>query len=427
MSFEAVYQDMADVAPQEYYLRAGNTTTYHTSPQYNLDPDPLIAQIRRFEPDTVGSLDTPEARIAVIDKASPHVVTEAMIGVFGLKDQLLSFSQASHKVGRQTLRLLYDYVVFAADKEISDVFDTTDNFIRIGINIDHETADRGSIQGVRLLHPHCMTVPSVPESERKVRPLDFFKPNRELMNLIDPLAVLGPQILQEHFRARTFSDIVYAHFTEADESKGAMPLAFNLQLRRGWETLLLPSTTEAMADIDSAMSEIHTGVRDAIVQASGIQIAPWQRYPLRSQHEMEQRISDLPVLSDDAKSRLLLLANALRDVDDSSMETLKNSRQAGRVSRAEQVLAYPGLAYGICMYSPGVIADLQAESIQNTPAYLAIQPFLKRASGIAGVNFDPDGTLFMIDRQSGIKVLDSTETVKRKSYQALFAAFAGLS
>ena len=426
MSLEALYRDIAVIAPQEYYVRPGHTTAYHTPANRHAHEDPLMAQILRFEQDSIAWVDTPEARLAIVDKASPHVVTEAMIAVFGLKNNVLSFSDATHNVGRQILKWMHGYVQFATGVTTTEQFGTHESFIRIGINIDHETSDRGSLQGVRLLHPHCITFPTIPEGERAMMPLDFSRPNGEIASIIDPLAKLGPAILQEHFKAGVFSDSVYAHFSEAaPDEPGMMPLAFNLRMKHSWDTLLSDTATIALADLDATMNNVYKRIRSAVVNEDTLPIDPWQRYTLRPPETREQNIATLPVLSEKTKSDLMALVSILRNVDPRKMTLLKNARAAGAVSIAERFLSYRGLAYSLCLYSPGTVTDIQLQS-NTMPAYIAVQPFLRRSSGTAGVNVDAEGCLFKVDRQAAVKILTPGEEQKRRMYHAAFAQHIGL-
>lgn len=415
MAFEGVYREIAEVAPTEYYVRPGGATSYHTKAEWHAHEDPLIAQRLRFEQDTVGWSDTTDARLAVIDKANPHTVTETMIAVFGLKNNFLTFSDASHDVGREILRWIHGYIGYAVDPSTTDHFGTDDHFLRVGINIDHETEDRGSLQGVRLLHPHCISFPSIPKSAQVTRRLDLTAPNSELVSVIDPLAKIGPQVLDEHFRAGSFPDEVYETFSQPDnDEQGLFPLAFSLRMRDSWDTLLADSAATAMAGIDATMSRIYKGIRRAVAETENRDLQPWQRHTLHPRSALEDNINNLPVLSDTSKQGLITLATSLKDIDTKILEHLRLSRKAGAVTMAERILTYMGLTYGLTFYSPGVVADMQAESPEEVPAYLAIQPFLMRASGVAGVSVDSDGMLFKVDRHTGVTQFDDDHTAPRQ-------------
>jgi hypothetical protein len=69
---------------------------------------------------------------------------------------------------------------------------------------------------------------------------------------------------------------------------------------------------------------------------------------------------------------------------------------------------------------------MQNSSLGDIPAYLAIQPFLMRTSGVAGVNFDSKGTLFRVDRNSSAVPLTAAEEEVRVAYQKGYALHLGL-
>lgn len=422
MSLEAVYHDIREVAPQEYYVRPGHVTSYHTPHSRNLHPDPLVAQRLRFAPDAVDWAETSDAHLAVIDKASPHVITEAMIAVFGLRNNMLSFTDLSAETGRRVLEWMHSYVSYASDPEVTKTTGTTHSFVRIGINVDHETSDRGSVQGVRFLHPHCMTLPYLPKHQARSRPIDFSRPNTELASLIDPLAKIGPLVLRDHFRAGSFSKEVYETFVEPDKDEaGLMPLSFNLRFRNAWDGLLDDATIQAMANIEQVMQIIHARIRRSFTLWDGTKTVAWQRHQLRDPAQTHEYLESLPAISYEAKFSLWLLASGLKNIDSETMQELAASRQAGAVSRAEHILTYPGLAYGLNFYSPGTVTDIQAQSMSRIPTYMSIQPLLRRASGVAGVNIDAQGKLFKVDRHNTVIRLDEQQEDLRRAYHQGYA------
>jgi hypothetical protein len=67
---------------------------------------------------------------------------------------------------------------------------------------------------------------------------------------------------------------------------------------------------------------------------------------------------------------------------------------------AEKILSLGGLAYGMTFYSPGTIKTMRYKDKWQEPAYLSIQPALRKATGAAGFNVDAKGRHFEVERGS---------------------------
>lgn len=377
--------------------------------------------LTRFKPDIIGQVATASETIAVVDKSDPHTITDSMISVFGHHGPVVTFADASSE-GRQTvLEWLHGFVRYSTDKTVSRQFNLSDSFLRIAVNIDHGTSDRGAIQGLRTLHPHCLCFPN-----RQQAPVSQLAPQEKLTPTLltaDPLATVGPRILADHFKAGSFSKDVYEHFEQlASTHEHAMPHAFTLRLKDSWDTLLAPGLGDALRDLDLTMANIYRSIRRAVTGETS-KPEPWQRPELLDSSTVQHNIDELPLLSEVSRQGLKRVVASLRSVPAPVMARLKESRKAGGISLAEKVLAFADLAYGMNFYAPGTINDMANYWRKGYPAYLAIQPLLRRPSGMAGLNFDPEGNLFQVQRGPNAQQLTPELEAKRYAFHKGFVEF----
>jgi|GEM_PF-1819181 len=417
--------------PDAYHIRYG----YSSPDSQPMLPEAfsgnsLLDERKRFAPDMVAHTEVDNNLIAVVDKNNPHTLTDAMISVFGGDRPIISFGDASDETRRTVLSWMHGFARYVVQPGTQQTFNLTDSFMRIAVNIDHQTRDRGGIQGVRALHPHCLCFPEIEEYPALV-PIDPEKDakNKHALN-IDPAAKAGEMIIKDYFDAGQFSSDVYEIFESPsrDEDIDIMPLAFTLRFKESWDGLISPSASSAMGGLDKMMGIIYGKMRQAVtglpLEAT---LGPWQRPRLLSRTAILQNIDALPILSEATKAELAQVCAQLRNVPERVIMRLQKSREAGGISLAEKILSLAGVAYCMNFYSPGKIKDMSAPSGEwQRPAYLSIQPAVRRATGVAGFNIDSRGRLFKVEREQNSKPMDCHQLTIRKDFQQQFARFLGI-
>jgi hypothetical protein len=428
MSLKQVYSEIAAESPGvDFYVRAGYVTPDRKSVDTSQALDPASALQERLAPDILGQESIDGQTLIIVDKSNPHSLTDVMISVFGSDKPVISFADASNETRQKVLEWMLGFATYVTTDEVNSSFDLTDGFMRIGINIDHETQDRGGLQGMRTLHPHCLCFSKLGETS-PVHTLDL-NARDDLLSIVDPLAHVGPRIIRDHFQAGSFPDSIYETFEvndEGDEEK-VMPFAFNMRLKDSWGTLLQPIMGQAFADLDTTMQRIYLDIRTAVTGTDpGHKLETWQRYSVLDPDSAARNIDALPHLSNESRDSLKLMASSLRTISPEVMNRLRVARAAGKVSFAEKILAYAGLAYGLTLYSPGTIGEMRDKDGWRGNAYVAVQPFLRRPPGVAGLNFDSEGHLFKIERHRGAKPMSLGEEVLRQTFQKGFVESLGL-
>ncbi len=415
MALERLCADFPEDVPTQYYLRQGFVHPAIPTQRVSSDLNPAQALLERFKPDIAAKEVVDEQTIALVEKRDPHTMTEAMLAVFGHDRPVITFADASPKARSVLLRWIHSFVEYATEPATIAEHDLDGGFLRIGTNIDHKTGDRGGLQGVRTLHPHCLCFSKTPTAP-EVRKLDFSKPDHETLSVVDPLATLGPQIIADYYKAGALPKSIYnAFYAVSADNTDVMPFAFNLRLKDSWDSLLDPRTGDGLADLDFGLQRIYNDVRMAITGTDSKELSqPWQRPPILDFDQAKRNIDALPHLSSESREGLYRLAASLRTIPQPVMDRLRKARTAGAVTSAEKILAFAGLAYGMTFYSPGTIEAMRSDSNWKKPAYLAVQPALIRSSGVAGFNSDDKRELFKVVRSKARQLgPDNIATMRR--------------
>jgi hypothetical protein len=364
--------------------------------------------------------------VAIVDKTGPHSITDLMLMVLSVEGRpTLNFTQCSDQAGHQILQWMHDFVRYIHTPRVVEMFDLNDAWMRIGINIDPFTEDRGSIQGERFLHPHCICYKNNAK-DRSLRSLENKLSDLELFKLIDPLAAIGPKLLRElvftegsPFFCQTASKYLLPVAGSTSSQDGCSPFGLQLSLLDGWDTMKKPGMLVAIREIEKNMSLAYQYIRT--VFTDDVIMSKWQRGKLLTPLEQCRRIKQLGFVSNESKQMLHILSSTLRDIPDKMMMRLEKGRRKGGLSLAERILSLAGYAYTMTLYSPGTIAD----SLRLNPPspMMSIEPILRRPSGCAGLTHNHRGELTKIDRGSTAPVLSSAEAELRHQFQSEFISW----
>jgi hypothetical protein len=400
----------------------------------------------RAEPGRSASADERiPARLALIDKASPHALFDLMLCEVTPSRHRRSAASDPGSVAADVARVLWSTAAhfhrFVSDPGIRDAFGLGGGAMHLALNCDPLTRDRESVQALKRFHVHLIywraaelaPLQSLPRfgdqtarylARQCLDPLSFIGPSVLNPPALNPLALnplaLNPQALNALTSAQQHNggDATWLSHDIDAVCAGLLPLGALARLP-GWDRLAAPEFEQLIRRLHDRISETAQTMKRAFT-GTATSPARWSRHRLLPQSRIGENLDALD-LSAESQAQLLALAKGLRDLRPESAQRLQRASPAQR----QHCMTLNQPCYSLCL-SPfpadaSLAVDAPVRAADAAPPLLSVQ--LKLFSGIGGA-----GLLSLPGRPSvrvvrGQGRFSREDWRQRAEFQRRFAAF----
>ncbi|MER6481415.1 hypothetical protein ACFFSH_35980 [Streptomyces filamentosus] len=352
-------------------------------------------------------------RVAVIDKAWPHTLSDVMLLVASDQGRRTSVEDAPDAVLAALLAGAVAYTDHVSDPETARAFGLDGGQLTIGWNHDR-TLDRDNGQWWdKAMHWHLNLYPREVRAAVRTVPLGEIADVELRRSLVDPVAYLSQHVVRDALRSFTLpAGCRLLPISSHRDATRRLPVGFKLLLP-GWPFLSTPECRHLLRALHQATEHAYRQVRHAFT-GSPEPTPPWTRPALLPPDQVGEQLDRLTWLSPVSRNALMRLRSVLRDVTDRELHLLQERR-----SFANRCLTLADLSYNITLFTPTLVGP----GLPQSRSVILVMQF-KLFSYVGHAPAVGGAVASVIDRHHG-PVMDDALLARRRAFQDAYLARLG--